>query len=396
MMEKGIRQHDAYLTEDFINENNELVKENSVFYQVWNKAFDGMRLVDKNGVVIFVNDALCRMFEKERNEMIGEDYTICYDRENKDSMLKKQRQRFLAHTIEPRLERLTTLWNGKKVWFDLSNSFITDERGEPLLLSIFRDITPRKDTEEKLKELLASKDKFFSIIAHDLKSPFQGLIGFSNILRDDYKNLTPEEIREFSGNISKSANSLLNLLQNLLEWSRMQTGKMDFNPQRTDIYWEIKNAENILVGNAVKKGIKINNFVPEGTFVTADRNMVDSICQNLLTNAIKFTKSGGEITFTSEAEGDFIKTTVSDTGVGIREEDLEKLFRIDVSHTTKGTANEKGTGLGLLLLKDMVEKHSGRIWVESVYGRGSRFMFTLPAAIKALILFFLGVFGAVV
>jgi len=395
-MEKGIRQHDAYLTEDFINENNELVKENSVFYQVWNKAFDGMRLVDKNGVVIFVNDALCRMFEKERNEMIGEDYTICYDRENKDSMLKKQQQRFLAHTIEPHLERLTTLWNGKKVWFDLSNSFITDERGEQLLLSIFRDITPRKDSEEKLKELLASKDKFFSIIAHDLKSPFQGLIGFSNILRDDYEKLTPEEIRDFSGNISKSANSLLNLLQNLLEWSRMQTGKMDFNPQRTDIYWEIKNAENILVGNAVKKGIKINNFVPEGTFVTADRNMVDSICQNLLTNAIKFTKSGGEITFTAEAEGDFIKTTVSDTGVGIREADLEKLFRIDISHTTKGTANEKGTGLGLLLLKDMVEKHNGRIWVESVYGRGSSFMFTLPAAIKALILFFLGIFGAVV
>lgn len=350
----------------------------SVFEQVWNQSFDGMRLVNKEGIVVFVNDALCRLFEKSREEIEGNHYTVCYDSDSQDYMLKKQKERFLSHTIEPNFERQAKLWNGKEVWFELSNSFITSDDKEQLLLSIFRDVTNRKATEEKLKEHIISKDKFFSIIAHDLKSPFQGLIGFSNILLEDYENLSEDEIKEFIGNISKSATNLFYLLQNLLEWSRLQTGKMEYVPSRLDLGFEIKMVINILIGNALRKGIKIINEIPEGIFLMADRNMLNSICQNLITNAIKFSNSGGEVKITVSDEGNFVEVTVSDTGVGIREADMEKLFRLDISHSTRGTANEGGTGLGLLLLKDMVELHKGTIRAESHFGKGSRFMFTLP------------------
>lgn len=351
---------------------------NSIFNQVWNKSSDGMRLVDKNGIIIFVNDALCKMLKKERRELIGRNYSDCYIAENQDEMAKKQQQRFLSHTIEPQLERLITLWNGEKVWFELSNSFITNSDGSQLLLSIFRDVTKRKETEVKLKELLASKDKFFSIIAHDLKSPFQGLIGFANILLFDFDELTKEEVKEFISHISNSANSLLLLLQNLLEWSRLQTGKMEYYPNRINLYSQAETVISIIEGNAVKKGIKLNNQIPKGAFVYADKNMLSSICQNLLSNAIKFSNPGENIVISADELADYYQITVADTGVGIREQDLKKLFRIDVSHSTKGTANETGTGLGLILLKDMVEMHGGKIWVESQFGKGSKFMFTLP------------------
>jgi PAS domain S-box-containing protein len=377
-MNINLQDDNPLLSESLEIKNEELLKYNSIFNQVWNKSFDGMRLVDKEGIVIFVNDALCGMLEKERDEMIGKHYTICYAAENQGEMLKKQQQRFSSHTIEPHLERLITLWNGKKVWFELSNSFISDGNDGQLLLSIFRNITPRKKTEEKLQDSIASKDKFFSIIAHDLKSPFQGLIGFSNILLNDFESLTKDEIKDFITHISKSANNLLILLQNLLEWSRLQTGKMDYNPVKVDLNIEVETAINILKGNAFKKGIRLNNQISEGTLLKADRNMLDCICQNLLTNAIKFTREGGEVKISALESGDFYQINVADTGVGIRECDMKKLFKIDVSHTTKGTANESGTGLGLLLLKDMVEMHNGKIWVESEFGKGSTFIFTLP------------------
>lgn len=377
-MDINFREDDSLQTESIETPNDELLKYNSIFNQVWNKSFDGMRLVDKDGIVVYVNDALCNMLEKKREELVGRHYTICYTSEHQDEMLKKQQQRFSSHTIEPHLERLITLWNGKKIWLELSNSFISDNDGGQLLLSIFRNITGRKETEEKLKETLAGKDKFFSIIAHDLKSPFQGLIGFSNILLNDFENLTKEEVKDFISQISKSANNLLNLLQNLLEWSRLQTGKMEYNPVKIDLREKAETAINVLSGNAFKKGISLINEIPEGAFLFADSNMLNSICQNLLTNAIKFTGEGGQIKLSAHPEGDFWRVTVSDTGIGIRECDLNKLFRTDVSHTTKGTANEIGTGLGLILLKDMVEMHKGKIRVESEYGKGSKFIFTLP------------------
>jgi len=358
--------------------NAELEKERLIFRQVWNKSFDGMRLVDKDGIVVFVNDALCRMLERKREDLEGKHYTTCYDPENQEEMSIKQKERFSAHTVAPYFERLITLWNGKQVWFELSNSYITTNNNEQLLLSIFRDISHRKESEEKLKELLASKDKFFSIIAHDLKSPFQGLIGFSNILVEDYENLSKEEIKEFIGGISKSATNLFYLLQNLLEWSRLQTGKIEYKPYKLDLHLEAKMAINMLIGNAMKKGVKIVNEIPENTLLMADKNMLNSIIQNLVTNAIKFSNEGGEIKLTTIDLGDFIEVTVADKGVGIREGDMYKLFRIDVSHSTRGTANEGGTGLGLILLKDMVERHNGKIWAESVFGKGSKFKFTLP------------------
>jgi PAS domain S-box-containing protein len=361
------------------NKNAGLRKEITIYKQIWDKSFDGMRLVDKDGSILLVNNALCWMLEKSKNELEGEDYTVCYAPERREEMMERQKNRFSMHTFEPQFDKLQTLWNGKKVWFELSNSFIDLNDNEQLLLSIFRDISVSKDAEKKLKELISSKDKFFSIIAHDLKSPFQGLLGFSDILSEDFDTLSNEEIKSFIGNIAQSARNLFNLLQNLLEWSRLQTDRIDYNPAQLDLYEEVSSVLELVSGNAVNKKIALINEVAKKTFVFADDNMLRSICQNLVSNAIKFTRPGGEIKITaSEGKNNFIRIAVADNGVGIREGDLDKLFRIDVTHTTKGTANETGTGLGLIIIKEMVERHGGEIWVNSVYGQGSEFVFTLP------------------
>ncbi len=235
-----------------------------------------------------------------------------------------------------------------------------------------------EQSENELKELNASKDKFFSIIAHDLRSPFSGLLGFSNILLEDFDNLSREEIKNFSIHINTYTKNLFNLIENLLSWSRIQTGRMPFQPIKVDIYEIASGTFNLLMGNCIKKNINQINGISEKTFVSADPNMIQSVVQNLVSNAIKFTKSGGNISINAVDEGDFLEISVADTGIGMKPEDQEKIFRIDSHHTTLGTAQEKGTGLGLLLCKDLVEKHGGKIWVESTFGEGTSFKFTLP------------------
>jgi len=231
---------------------------------------------------------------------------------------------------------------------------------------------------DELRELNASKDKFFSIVAHDLKSPFQGLLGFSNLLCNDLDSLSREQIKHYADNIRISTRNVYELIENLLDWSRIQVGRFEFAPDEFTLNTEAQKVVTLLHGNASKKGITISNTIPQDIIVKADHKMLHCIFQNLLSNAIKFTNANGQIVLSAESSGKMINIKIADDGVGIKKEDIVKIFKIDTQFTTTGTAQEKGTGLGLLLCKEMVEKHGGSIDVESEPGKGSVFYFTLP------------------
>lgn len=230
----------------------------------------------------------------------------------------------------------------------------------------------------ELKELIASKDKFFSIIAHDLKSPFNALIGYSEMIAQEHKEMAADELGVFAENMYFVAKKTYNLLENLLEWSRVQTGRMSFNPEPIALFQVAQQVVDIFVVNAKKKGIVLRNRISPEFEVIADSNMIFTVMRNLTSNAIKFTSEGDEVTITAVDEGMFIKCSVKDTGLGISEEDQQKLFRIDIHHSEIGTDQEKGTGLGLLLCKELIEKNGGTIWVESAPGKGSEFFFSIP------------------
>lgn len=259
-----------------------------------------------------------------------------------------------------------------------------------------QEITARKLTEQDLtaaktsleiseKELIESnktKDKFFSIVAHDLKSPFNSMLGFSNLLLEDYEVLTNEKKHYFSKIIHINIENTYSLLENLLLWSRSQLSAIQFYPEEENLHLLIGNVLKTLMLPAELKLIDIKNNIPEETLFSVDRNMLSTIIRNLIGNALKFTDNGGEISVKvknskESVHANFIEIIVQDNGVGIAKDAQEKLFNINKNSSTTGTANERGTGLGLVLCKEFVEKHGGKIWVISELGNGSSFHFTL-------------------
>jgi signal transduction histidine kinase len=238
-----------------------------------------------------------------------------------------------------------------------------------------------KQLEESEKNLLqanADKDKFFTIIAHDLKSPFNGLIGTIELLETNHHNFSQKETKELLGLIQKSAANVYSLLDSLLMWAQTQTGRMSYNPE----HFEIKDTGSVVIdflnSTALIKNILLQNKIPEQTSVFADPKVVSTILQNLVSNAIKFSHPGGQITIQAQEQETHTVISVHDTGVGIRKNILEKLFLITEKVSEMGTANEHGTGLGLILCKELVEKSGGVIWVNSEPGKGSTFSFSLP------------------
>lgn len=236
-----------------------------------------------------------------------------------------------------------------------------------------------KSYSEELQELNASKDKFFSIIAHDLKSPFQGLMGLSRLIVEDYDELSEDEKRNFVLALNESAESTYKLIENLLEWSRLQTGRMKYNPSKIDLFEIVESIKMLLFQTAELKNIKIKNKIFQGTYVWGDKYMLTSLFQNLISNSIKFTNRFGEININSDTKDGIVQVSVEDNGVGIEPEDIDKLFKIDSTFSTRGTEQEKGTGLGLMLCKEIIMKHEGEMRIESEKGRGTKVIFTLTS-----------------
>ncbi|MGF1585010.1 MAG: tetratricopeptide repeat protein [Bacteroidales bacterium] len=233
-------------------------------------------------------------------------------------------------------------------------------------------------TELNLQRLNSTKDKFFSIIAHDLKNPFNALLGFSETLHQNYKDLSREQVLTYIGIINKSAVNLYSLLENLLEWSRSQTGNIRFKPEKFSLREVADTGINTVMVNAKHKNISISNEIPIEIIAFTDKNIVSTIIRNLVNNAVKFTHIDGRIIISSKKINDFIEVSVKDNGVGIGPAELKKLFNLDYNMTSIGTNDEKGTGLGLMLCKEFVGKCGGRLWVESEPDKGSTFTFTIP------------------
>jgi Signal transduction histidine kinase len=248
----------------------------------------------------------------------------------------------------------------------------------------FPDITHLKEIEAKLqantvelKELNSTKDKFFSIIAHDLKSPFHGFLGLSEIIATRSDTLQPAKLKKLSNELYYSLKNQYHFLDDLLQWSRIQTGRIKLSPEPVLLSDEISNVFDLNGSVSYAKSIKLKNSVDESFEIIADKEMLRLILRNLVSNAVKFSTTDSVVEVKAEKGKDFISISVKDSGIGIKKEDIDKLFRLDIHYTTKGTNNELGTGLGLILCKELVEKHGGTISVESEFGRGSCFTFTI-------------------
>ena len=237
-----------------------------------------------------------------------------------------------------------------------------------------------KEDEKQLLKLNADKNRFISILSHDLINPFNNLLGLSEALREDIRKINIDEIEIYANNINSTARNTFNLLESLLIWGRAQQDKIPFNPQVLRFRDICLNILDTLNPIADGKGIKIIYSAPSGTDVFADADMLKTVLRNLVSNAIKFTNRNGTININKEENSEYVTISVSDNGIGITPDNLSKLFDISQVLTTKGTAEETGTGLGLFICKEFIEKHGGKIWVESEVGKGSDFRFTLPAS----------------
>lgn len=233
-------------------------------------------------------------------------------------------------------------------------------------------------SEEELKKSNADKIKFFSIISHDLRSPFNSIISLSDLLELEVSEKNTENLEFYTQTIKKSSQSAMNLLSNLMEWAMSQAGEMKFAPEKFDIN-KIAN-DNILFFKEIanQKAISIHSKIEGDLSVIGDKHMINAILRNLISNAIKFTSSGGELHISSVGKNNKAEIAVSDSGIGLTKESIEKLFKINSQFSTTGTENEQGTGLGLMLCKEFIEKHNEKIWVVSELGKGATFYFTLP------------------
>jgi len=230
----------------------------------------------------------------------------------------------------------------------------------------------------KLVEIVSTNAKFLSIIAHDLRSPFSSILGILELLKMSLKELDKNEIEKYIEIVYNSANNTLTLLDNLLVWALSQNKEKNFKPIKINLYELLREEIENLKTLASQKQITLRHSVKPDLNVTVDIQMVKTILRNLINNAIKYTNVNGEIIIDANEVNQYIEIAIKDNGIGISAEDQRKLFKIDAFHSTPGTHDEKGTGLGLLLCKEFVELHGGNIRIESEAGKGSRFAFTLP------------------
>jgi signal transduction histidine kinase len=349
-------------------------------------------VLNENGVIITVNETWKKFALSNNcsdpNFYLGSNYiTVCEESITSGDSSADTILHGLRSVLDGNLDQYSTEYPchspGTKRWFSLT--VLPQNKPSKGLIVVHQDISKRKQAEEVIKQkneelvkLNSEKDKFFSIIAHDLKSPFQGLIGYSEILTKEYNSLSEEEKINFINSISELSKSSYKLLQNLLDWSRLQTGNMIFTPEKFNVLLEFYHTLSLKKQTAQNKAIEFNYEIDDSIYIYADKNMLLTVIRNLISNAIKFTNKGGKITLRVIKMNKTIEFSVCDNGVGIQKDRLDKIFSIDNNKSSKGTANEAGTGLGLMLCEELVEKHNGKIWCESIAGTGSKFFFTIP------------------
>jgi len=308
-----------------------------------------------------------------------------------DLIFTDDKAEFARLNVESNLNITPFLWEGRiiindnVIWIKFKSVPRILENQDIIWTGTLEDITLRKQTEEdiriknaELQRLNTDKDYFISILAHDLKGPLSSIIGLLELLLGNLQTYDINEIESQLTAVNNSAIGAYNLLDDILVWALSQSGKLPFEPEEFSLKHSCEEVVEMLKPGADKKSITINIDVAERVIVFADINMLNTILRNLISNAIKFTRKGGNINIFSEQNNPEITISVSDNGTGVSAEILSHLFDNTQKHSLKGTANEKGTGLGLLICKKFVENHNGRIWAESKVGQGSIFKFTLP------------------
>lgn len=308
-----------------------------------------------------------------------------------DLIYEEDKVEFARLNVEANLHKIPFSWEGrflindKIIWIHFKSIPRLLENGDIIWTGTLEDISRRKQTEQvirhknaQLQKLNSDKDYLMSVLAHDLKSPFNTILGFMDLLINNLRSFDIDEIEKQLILVNDSALNAFRLLEDILLWARSQSNNLQFEPKKVIFKLVCDKIIDTLKPNAQNKNISINYIESEQISVYADINMLNTILRNLISNAVKFTNSGGSITINAQQSDSCTTVTVSDNGVGIAPDMLTKLFDIKVVYSTKGTAQEKGTGLGLLLCKEFVNKHGGKIWVESQLNKGSEFKFTLP------------------
>lgn len=334
----------------------------------------------------FVNDAFAVQFGKKPDEIIGKTPFEVFPAEEAEKRLRLVRHVFSTGEKGEIEVKVDNVFGEEKYYLTIADP-IKDQEGKILWVTcISKEITQRKKAEEELKlkneELKASnaeKDKFFSIVAHDLRGPMSGFLGLTGIMADEIENLSGEELKEIALTMRTSAVNISRLIENLLEWSKMQRGIIRYEPQPLFLKPLLLRSIELMKDIAAKKEIELKIDIPENVVVTADIHMLETVFRNLLSNAIKFTHKKGLIETTySKSTNNMAQIEVKDSGIGMSADLISKLFLLTENSNRKGTEGETSTGLGLILCKEFIEKQGGTIKVESEENKGSSIIFTLP------------------
>ncbi|MHC1704951.1 MAG: PAS domain S-box protein [Tenuifilaceae bacterium] len=340
-------------------------------------ASDPIFSFDREGTFLYVNKAFSTPFGKNPDELINIRIWDIFSKEEANKRFEAVKNVFETGQITD--IDVSVPSNHGDLFFQTTIKPIIDEHGVVKnVICISKNITERKRVESELQELNASKDKFFSIIAHDLKNPFNSIIGFSELLKKRLHNDKNEKASQIAMMLNNTSKETYNLLENLLEWANSQRGKIHFSPSIINLKVLFEEEISLVNSMASQKGIIIKNCVNDSETLNADEHMLKVIIRNLLTNAVKYSNNGGEVVLDALDDSNKLIITIADNGIGISETIKDKLFKLDPKSSNLGTAGEKGTGLGLIICKEFVEKHGGRIWVESQLGEGSKFSFSIP------------------
>ena len=387
---KLIHELEVYQIElEIQNEELELAKvcaenETKKYFELYDFAPTGYFTLTREGIIIDLNLYGSQMLNKERQQLKNSRFGFFVSDHSRPSFNLFLDKLFKSKTKENCEVKMNVKGNSL-IYFKL-NGIVAENENHCFVTVV--DISDRKQGEGQLEaneviltKLNADKDRFISILEHDLKSPFSILLGFSDLLKENLRTYDMDEIEKQINIINASAQKTYNLLEDILMWVQSQAGKIPYTPRKLRFADICNEVIEILRSVANAKNITINHQITAELLVFADINMLKTILLKLISNAIKFTNPGGQVNIYTKTGQENVTISVSDNGIGIKPVILSTLFDIPQTNTTKGTANETGTGLGLLLCKEFVENHGGKIWAESIEGKGSNFKFSLPVVV---------------
>jgi len=381
--ELQVYQIELKLQNEELTESIERVETASNRYSdLYDYAPIGYFTLSKEGCITELNLSGAAMLHKKRSQLTGRMFIIFVSDDTKP-VFKLFLDKVFGSLMQESCEVILTPAGLLPMHASLTG--IATKDAERCLLTV-ADITGRKQAESdlilknrELEKLIIQKDIFFSIMAHDLRGPFNGFLGLTEIIAKESSSLETHEIQKMGETMWKSATNLFKLLENLLQWSQMEQGIIPFTPAVFRLYSFASESLTSEIQTSENKEIAVNFDIPQDIDVFADAKMLRSILSNLYSNATKFTPKGGQITVSAKYSGlDRVEISIKDSGIGISKDEQDKLFQLNEQINRKGTDGELSTGLGLFLCKEFIEKHNGSIWVESQEGKGSTFRFTMP------------------